>query len=226
MKEITAKKTKRPCDESLWAARREQILEAAARLFARHGYAETDTQLLAEELGVGKGTLYRYFPSKQDVFLAAVDRVIRKLHDQVVTDIAGIEDPLDQIAAAIRSYLGFFADNPDFVELLMQERAQFKDRKQPTYFQHREVNVQRWRDLYRGLIAAGRVRAMPVERITDVIGDLLYGTMFTNYFAGPRKPLAAQAEDILDVVFRGILSDAERGQWPRKTQKDTKKETG
>jgi AcrR family transcriptional regulator len=210
MKEVTAKRSKRPCDEALWAARREQILEAAARLFARHGYAETDTQLLAEELGVGKGTLYRYFPSKQDVFLAAVDRVIRKLHEQVMAGIREIDDPLDQIAAAIRSYLGFFADNPDFVELLMQERAQFKDRKKPTYFQHREVNVERWRTLYRDLIAAGRVRDMSVERITDVVGDLLYGTMFTNYFAGPRKPLAAQAEDILDVVFRGILSDVER----------------
>ena len=210
MKEVTAKKSKRPCDEALWAARREQILEAAARLFARHGYAETDTQLLAEELGVGKGTLYRYFPSKQDVFLAAVDRAICKLRDQIDADVEGIEDPLDRIAAAVRSYLGFFADNPDFVELLMQERAQFKDRKKPTYYLHREANIGRWRDLYRALIAAGRVRDMPVERITDVMSDLLYGTMFTNYFAGRRKPSDVQAQDILDVVFHGILSDTER----------------
>ena len=52
---------------------------------------------------------------------------------------------------------------------------------------------------------------MPVERITDVIGDLVYGTMFTNYFTGPRKPPEAQAQDILDVVFHGILSESERG---------------
>jgi hypothetical protein len=34
--------------------------------------------------------------------------------------------------------------------------------------------------------------------------------MFTNHFAGRDKPFDAQAQDILDVVFNGILSDAER----------------
>jgi AcrR family transcriptional regulator len=210
MKEMTEKKTRRPADEALWASRREQILDAAAKLFARHGYAQTDTQLLVEELGVGKGTLYRYFCSKEDIFLAAVDRVMRRAHEEVEAGIHGVEDPLDQIAAAIRVYLGFFAAHPDFIELLMQERAQFKDRKKPTYFEHRECNVERWRALYRELIATGRVRDMPVERITDVMSDLVYGTMFTNYFTGQRKPSEAQAQDILDVVFHGILSDAER----------------
>src|SRR5262249_59824700 len=124
----------------------------------------------------GKGTLYRYFPSKRDLFLATVDRVMRRLHERIEDSIRGVEDPLDQVAAAIRAYLAFFAEHPDFVELLMQERAHFKDRKEPTYFQHRAANVERWRDLYRRLIAGGRVREMPAERITDVLGALVYGT--------------------------------------------------
>src|ERR671938_1232152 len=107
MKQATEKKPRRPADEALWASRCEEILDAAARLFARHGYADTDTQLLADELGVGKGTLYRYFPSKRDLFLAAADRVMRQLRGQIDAAIEGIDDPLDQIAAAIRSYLAF-----------------------------------------------------------------------------------------------------------------------
>jgi AcrR family transcriptional regulator len=208
MKDAVEKK--RSSAEKLWEVRQEQILDAAAKLFAKHGYADADTQLLAEELGVGKGTIYRYFPSKRDIFLAAADRVMRRLRRQIDESIKGIADPLDQIAEAIRACLAFCAENPDFVELLMQERAQFKDRKTPTYFQHREANIERWRDLYRGLIAEGRVRYMPVERITDVMSQLVYGTMFINYFTGQRKSSEAQAQDILDVVFHGILSDEER----------------
>jgi AcrR family transcriptional regulator len=204
------KKSRSGAAESLWASRCEQILETAAQLFAKHGYAGTDTQLLAEKLGVGKGTIYRYFPSKEELFLAAADRVMRQMKKQVDACIKDIADPLDQIEEAIRAYLAFFAEHPDFVELLMQERAQFKDRKQPTYFQHRQANVEPWRAMYRSLIAQGRVREMPVERILDVLSDLCYGTMFTNYFTGQRKPSAVQAQDILDVVFHGILSDAER----------------
>src|SRR5262245_10111077 len=210
MKEAAVKKMRRPSDETLWASRQSEILDTAARLFAEHGYAETDTQLLADELGVGKGTLYRYFPSKQRLFLAAVDRAMRHLRQTIDASIEGIADPLERVATAIRTYLSFVANHPEFVELLIQERAQFKDRKKPTYFVHREANVERWRDLYRSLIAVGRVREMPVERISDVVSQLLYGTMFTNYFTGQRKPPEVQAEEILDVVFQGILSDAER----------------
>src|SRR5438874_2266104 len=193
MKNQAVKKPRRPIDDALWANRTQQILDAAARLFAKHGYAAADTQLLADELGVGKGTIYRYFPSKEELFLAAADRVMRQLREQIDGHIKGVADPLDRIAVAIRTFLAFFAENPDFVELLMQERAQFKDRKEPTYFQHRAANVERWRDLYRRLIAAGRVREMAVERITDVLGALVYGTMFINYFVGHRKAVEAQA---------------------------------
>src|SRR6266571_502765 len=94
MKETAEKKPRRAADDTLWASRQEEILEAAARLFAEHGYADTDTQLLADELGVGKGTLYRYFPSKQDLFLAAVDRVMHRMTDQIETTIRDIADPL------------------------------------------------------------------------------------------------------------------------------------
>src|SRR5947208_6610139 len=186
MKDTLVKKPRRTGDEALRTSRCEQILEAAAKLFAEHGYADGDTQLLAEKLGVGKGTIYRYFPSKQEVFLAAADRAMRMLHEQVDSSVKDIVDPLDRIATAIRAYLAFFAEHPEFVELLMQERAQFKDRKKPTFLEHREKNVERWRDLYRDLIAAGRVRAMSVERITDVMSRLLYGTIFINHFLGRR----------------------------------------
>jgi AcrR family transcriptional regulator len=210
MKNVALKKPRRPADDTLRESRTRQILDAAARLFAKHGYADADTQLLADKLGVGKGTIYRYFPSKKALFLAAADRVMRQLREEIDATIADVADPLDRIALAIRTFLAFFASNPDFVELLMQERAQFKDRQEPTYFQHRKVNVERWKNVYRQLIADGRIRDMPVERITDVLSNLVYGTMFSNYFTGSQKSFEAQAQNILDVVFHGILSDRER----------------
>src|SRR5262245_31569887 len=135
MKTIT-KKAGRPVDPQRWTKRREAILDAAASLFAEHGYAETDTQLLVDRLGVGKGTLYRYFPSKRELFLAVADAVMRKMSERVDAAVARVADPLASIAEGIKAYLGFFAEHPEFVELLIQERAQFKDRKKPTYFEH------------------------------------------------------------------------------------------
>jgi AcrR family transcriptional regulator len=195
--------------------RRDKILKIATDHFACHGYHETDVQFIADEASLGKGTIYRWFGSKEGLFLAAGDRVMRLLHAEVeAVRKRGTPpkevDPLDQISLAVVAYLAFFDANPAFVELLIQERAVFRDRKKPTYFEHRERNIGPWQELYRRMIAAGRVRKMPVDVITDVLSSALYGTMFTNYFAGRKKPLERQAEQILEVVFLGILSEPER----------------
>ena len=137
------------CQEAACARRREDILDAAATLFAKHGYSGTDTQFLAETLNIGKGTLYRYFPSKEELFLAVADRAMRKLRAAVDAAIVGVNEPLHRLRGGIHAYLTFFAEHPEFVELLIQERAQFKDRKKPTYFEHREANAARWRAMYR-----------------------------------------------------------------------------
>ncbi|HEY2761178.1 MAG TPA: TetR/AcrR family transcriptional regulator [Pirellulales bacterium] len=200
---------KKLSDEMQCAARKEEILTRAAHLFAERGYDNTDTTLLAETAGVGKGTVYRHFPSKRQLFLAAVDRVMRMLLEQVEGQIAGIADPIDQIIQAVRSFLDFFGEKPEFVELLIQERALFRDRTQPTFIEHRNRNIRRWQQVYRELIAEDRVRNIPVDRITDILGHLLYGTIFMNYFSGSTKSVAEQTDDIIDVVFRGILTEAE-----------------
>ena len=66
---LPAKRPGRPKDEGLAARRCKEILDVAARLFAARGYQNTDVQVVADELGVGKGTVYRYFPSKRELFL-------------------------------------------------------------------------------------------------------------------------------------------------------------
>lgn len=205
-----AKPRGRPRDKSIAARRREQILDAAVELFAREGYRRADLQVIADTLGVGKGTVYRYFPSKERLFLETVDRGMRRLRASVDAAVEGIEDPLERIARGVCAYLAFFDGHPELCELLIQERAEFRDRQQPTYFAHREASLQRWRDVYRGLIVEGRIRDIPVERITDVVGQLLYGTMFTNYFTGRKRSPEEQAGDIMDIVLNGILTDRGR----------------
>ena len=190
--------------------RREEILRAATLVFARVGYGCADLQDVADDLGVGKGTLYRYFPTKEALFTAAVDRVMTGMRESIDGAVLGVGDPLEVIGAAVRAYLCYFDKHPEYVELLIQERAELRDRKTPTYFVHREANVGRWRAIYAGLIAAGRMRDIPMDRITDVTSNAIYGAMFVNYFAGRRKSLLEQAEDILDVIFNGLLTPEEQ----------------
>ncbi len=200
----------RPVDEGLWDRRTDEILDAAIELFAERGYNGADTQELAKRVGVGKGTLYRYFPSKECLFLAAADRVMRRLQAYIDETVQDEPDALKHIRMAIESFLAFFDEQPAFVELLILERALFRDRKQPTYYEHREKNRCRWEQFYQGLIDSKRIRSMPLERMMTVISDLIYGTMFTNHMSGREKSLQEQADGIVDIVFRGILTEEER----------------
>lgn len=204
------RKPGRPKDKALVARRRDEILEAATELFAEQGYRQADVQVVADRLGVGKGTVYRYFPTKEALFLAAVDRGMQQLKQQVESAAATVDDPLERIRAAVRAYLAFFDDHGEVLELLIQERAEFKDRKRSTYFVYREAALEPWRAMYRELMASGRVRTMPVERVLDVTSDLLYGAIFTNRFAGRRKRFDTQAEELIDIIFHGILTEQER----------------
>lgn len=189
-------------------------MDAATRLFAEHGYAQTDTQRLVDELGVGKGTLYRYFSSKRELFLAAADRGMRQLCEYIDDSIAQIEDPPARIAQVVRCYLTFFKEHPDLCELLINERALFKDRQQPTYIEHRQANRERLRSLYREYIAEGQIRDIPVDRILDALGNILYGAMFTNHFSPAKVSVEEQTQDIVDVIFHGILNEAGRRRNP------------
>jgi AcrR family transcriptional regulator len=207
---VAGRRPGRPANPEIRSRRKEEILDAAAKLFAESGYSHMTTQALADELGVGKGTIYRYFPTKRDLFLAAADRMMGQLTATVDGAVASVEDPVEQMRCGIRSYLAFFAQRPEAVELLIQERAYFRDRKKPTYFEYRDANRGRWAEHIERLMRQGRVRSLPADRVMDVMGDLLYGTMFTNYFVGQRQPPAEQAADLFDVAFCGILSDSER----------------
>ena len=188
----------------------EKILCRASRVFAEMGYPNADVQVVADALKVSKGTIYRHFPTKQKLFLAAVERGVRCLDEHIKAARAKESDPLKQIAVMIRAYLEFFEKHPQLAELFIQERAEFRSRKKSIYFEVKEEAQESCRAMTEELIRSGRIRNMPVERVTGVMGDLLYGTMFTNFLTGRRRSFEDQAADILDVVFNGILSDGER----------------
>lgn len=193
--------------------RRQAIIEAAARLFAELGYTACEMERVATELGIAKGTLYLYFSSKEQLFYACVDAGMRQMQATVAQAADEAGDAIQRIARGIRAYLKFFEDHPEHVELLIQERANFKSRPRPTYFEYRDANRQKWRHVHEELIAEGRFRSdISVERIMDAIGNLLYGTMFTNHFVGRAVSLNEQYQALLEILLRGLLSDGSRDQ--------------
>lgn len=79
-----------------------RIARAALKLFSKKGYRATNVGRIAEEAGVGKGTLYEYFSTKADIFLAAAKEWIEKFQKQFETRLSEIQDPIKQLYAIAR----------------------------------------------------------------------------------------------------------------------------
>jgi AcrR family transcriptional regulator len=217
--ESAARKPGRPKNPDLESRRRAEILDAAERAFASTGYAETDVQVVADILGVGKGTVYRYYPTKQDLFLAAVDRGLADLSVAMEAIMADESlDPIDMIRKAFETYLAFFANRPQLTELFFQERVAFHGRETPRYFAGMCEHQSRDEAFLTQLMAAGRLRPVPVEHLLTVVGDLLFGTVLSNHLSGRPADPAAQAAAVVDVLFHGILSDPERKKQHRRAK--------
>lgn len=198
----------RPRDPELEARRKEQILDVAAREFARYGFANTQVQTIANHLGVGNGTVFRYFETKEKLFLAAVERGLRMLTVEMDRVLEAPLAPLDHLVLAIRTYLGYFHRHPEMAELFIQERAAFPHHHRPLYFaaQSDDEHTCKHTAFFRRLMDTGLVRPMPMERLFAVVGDLLYGTILTNLLSGRPADPEAQARDVTDVILNGILA--------------------
>ena len=62
---------------------REGILDATDRLLARYGYRKMTMDDIAQEVGIGKGTIYLHFASKEEVTLSHVDRIVERLKERL-----------------------------------------------------------------------------------------------------------------------------------------------
>jgi TetR/AcrR family fatty acid metabolism transcriptional regulator len=103
--------------------RREELLEAAVRVFAAKGFHQSRVGDIAGEAGVAHGLLYHYFRSKEDV----LETIFRETWSALVSDTERIEHagvPLrEQLRRFARIYLGSWLMTPDLVRVLVREVA-------------------------------------------------------------------------------------------------------
>ncbi len=101
--------------------RRAQILEAGTTLFAEHAYEEISMREIAQAVGISKALLYHYFPSKVDLFKAAVAAAAAELEQLI--EPTGSGSAADQLAASLDAYLRWIEQHARTWTKLMQSAA-------------------------------------------------------------------------------------------------------
>jgi len=113
---------------------KERILEAAMEVFSHKGFHPATMDEIAEKAGVGKGTLYRYFETKEKLFAELVRLRLEELGATAGSVIDGRDDVLTMISKCIRMYFEFFDRNQRLYRLIIQEQLDLGEHSPDEYF--------------------------------------------------------------------------------------------
>ncbi|CAG7648652.1 HTH-type transcriptional regulator BetI [Paenibacillus solanacearum] len=105
--------------------RRKQILDAATRLFTRHGYEQISIQDINQACGIARGTFYLYFDNKDDLLNRILSRTITDVLDEIARQMdpsAVMPDPESEIAFIAETAFSYFKDKTELLKLIARSR--------------------------------------------------------------------------------------------------------
>ena len=193
--------------------RKDEILTAAKRIFAKNGFRRTKIDQIAEELNVGKGTIYRYFDDKKSLFLAVFEKGIQHLQENFRSNVQPITDPQLKLIKAVRTYFDFFDNDGDLIEILMQVRSEFKDDYKRAFISMYRDYIVRIQENLRNGIKMGIFRDLDVEKTAEAISAAMQGVLQSFYVRefGPEsqtsnpEKLANRTEAVTALLLEGLL---------------------
>lgn len=101
--------------------RADEIAEAAARCFARHGFVRTSVREIAQEVGLTKSMIHYYFPSKAELILEVKRRLYQRYLSRAQQALSSLEaDPIRRSAIALRSMWDSVRADPDEFRLTLE----------------------------------------------------------------------------------------------------------
>lgn len=194
--------------------RRREIIAAAVKIFGSKGFAASRAEDIAIQAGIGKGTLYLYFRSKEDIYVAAVQHAIEQLNDEVRERLQSVHGVRNRIHTYIRIRLEFWLKQKSVYRLLLTVGREQQHRKQTHAILR--ATTQGLVDLFKEGVAAGELKAQPFETIAWVIIDMIRGANERRLDGVAIQSIECDAQFIasLALQFVGIGNPGETpGQW-------------
>lgn len=185
--------------------RQAEILAAATKVFAARGYQVADTQAIADLAAVGKGTLYRYFPTKETLFKEALKRQLDILKERLETAFHTTGSPFAKIKAVMGAYFLFFDEHPETIELFAQERAEFGRENTPLYFERIYTCNAGWAALFDDIKANHPAREMSTDAMMVRCSELMHGAVYVSLRNATGLSAYQQLDDIYEFYLFGIL---------------------
>lgn len=154
--------------------KRDRILSAAERVFAKRGFFAARVSEIAKDAGVADGTIYLYFKNKDDLLISLFETRMQQVNDALRSAIEGVQGPVEQLRAFIRTYLKLVHDEPAAAEVLTIELRQsskfMKEYENPAFVEFLRM--------LGGIVTAGQEQGSIVGEVpAHVAARMIFGML-------------------------------------------------
>jgi AcrR family transcriptional regulator len=127
-------------NEELINLRRQELVNAAVKLFVKKGFHKTTVREIAKEFGMSMGALYDYIRTKEDILFLVCDHIFKSVSDKLEASLETEKDPKEKLKDAIRDYFIIIDSIQDYTLLLYQETKSL-NRKDRNYVLSAEMEL-------------------------------------------------------------------------------------
>ena len=189
---------------------KDAILDATDRLLARFGYKKMTVEDIAVEVGIGKGSIYLHFTSKEEIVLSHVDRIVDRVKEQL-REIAGSDAPA---AERLRSMLlTRVLYRFDSIQHYTQSLNDLLAALRPGLMARRALYFEAEAQIFAELLIAGRESGefdfedekATARALLQATNGLLPYSLSTAEL-GAREEVEQRAAGVADLVMRGLLN--------------------
>jgi len=186
-------------------AKREKILDAAVREFARHGFKKASIESIADAAGVGKGTIYLAAETKEDLFYQAVHKEVRGWQAAVGRHVDPSKTAEELLVECAMAGFLYMEERPLVRDLLFGAHnmilQEFPDRLE----QLQEIGLQTIIEILRIGVRQGRFRAeMDVQTVAWIMQDASLATHILHHARLTSEQLATRMRVGLDLMLNGV----------------------
>jgi len=189
---------------------RDAILDATDRLLTRYGYKKMTIDDLAQEVGIGKGSVYLHFTSKEEIALSHIDRIIERLKE-TLTKISKKTTPVDKRLREMLIERVLFRF--DSVQHYTQSLNELLGYLRPRLLDRRKRYFEQEAKIFAAVVKEGQAESKFIAGDPlDISNTLLVATNSLLPYSlsatelGERKELADQSRKTADILIRGLLA--------------------
>jgi AcrR family transcriptional regulator len=177
------------------------MLNAAAKLFGTQRFHEVRMEDIANKALVGKGTLYRYFKDKEELYSALLKRSGQQLIERLHEATAGARAPREKLEAVAEAIIAFFDEQPHLFDLIQRSEVLHRPGAPFSWQPTREEVVH----LVRALFDDDQNRGDFTIRDPDIMALMLLGGLRSVILRGPRPRSPDLGKRIVTAFLYGSL---------------------